>query len=192
MKKLVFAILLVGLAGISKAQLAEILTDLYIEPMKTREYKNYTGYALEKYFLYTGEGKEGLYSYIVNRNSGAKIFELDERDLKARRHKPRFFGMDQDQTTVIVCLSLEDDYSWGSHILILEDGKVYHPGFIRYGVDNFNFASIGLYAQFEKQENGYHMFFQEDARLINYATEKIIPGANVEFLVTREKITRLK
>ena len=184
--------LLVGLTGIVKAQMPQILTDLYVEPMADQPYKNYVGYELDNYYLYTGQGKEGLYTYIVDKKTGAQLFALDQRDLKARRHTPRFFGLPDDQSTTIICLSLDGDYSWGTHVLIVENNKVYNPGFIRYGVDNFNFASIGLYAQFEDNEEGYHMFFQEDTELINFATDQIIPGANVEFLVTKNKIARIK
>jgi len=175
-----------------KAQSPEIYTDLYMEPMKYQQFKNFIGYELENYFLYVGDGKESLYLYILDRNSGEKIYTLDERDIKARRHAIRFFGLADDQSTTVVTVSLEGDYSYGSHILIVENNKVYNAGFIQYGVDNFNFASIGLYAQFEKHEDGFLMFFREDARIINYATEELIPGSEIEFLVTKQKITRTK
>lgn len=192
MKRIVLTVLLVGFIGIAKAQMPEIYTDLHVLPMKYQQYKNYVGFELDNYFLYTGEGKESLYTYIVDKNSGARLFELDQRDLKARRHKPKFYGLENDQSTTIICLSLEGDYSWGTHVIIVEDNKVHKAGFLNYGVDNFNFASIGLYAQFEKHDKSFLMFFQEDAQLINYATDDIIPGADIEFLVTKDKITRTK
>ena len=60
MKKTLFLILFLGTLNIAKAQMPEIFTDLYIEPMKFQQYKNYIGYERDNYFFYTGEGKESL------------------------------------------------------------------------------------------------------------------------------------
>ena len=89
-------------------------------------------------------------------------------------------------------MSLEGDYSWGVHIFIIDDGKVSHPGFLEWGVDNFNFATLGLHSQFEQHNNWFIMFFQEDAKLINYKTDELVLGKDIEFKIEKTRITRIK
>ena len=89
-------------------------------------------------------------------------------------------------------MSLEGNYSWGVHIFIIEGNQVYHPGFLPYGEDNFNFASLGLHSQFEQHGDSFVMFFQEDARLINYETDDLIEGKDIEFKIEKTQITRIK
>jgi hypothetical protein len=36
------------------------------------------------------------------------------------------------------------------------------------------------------------MFFQEDSRLINYETDDLVLGKDIEFKVEKSKITRIK
>ena len=192
MKRASVVILLLLCFGLVKAQMPDIYTDLHILPSKYQQYKNYSEYELDSFYFYIGKGKESLYLYMINKMSGAQVFNIDERELGARRHEPRFFGKEGDQSTMIITVSLVGDYSWGSHILIIEGNKVYNAGFIQYSADNFNFSSIGLYAQFEKVGDNFIMFFQEDVQLINYATEEIISGADLEFLVSKTKVIRTK
>ena len=142
--------------------------------------------------LFNGDQKESKYFYILDEKTGSQIFEYDQREIKARRFSPRFFkSKDNDELTILV-MSLEGDYSWGIHIFIIENGKVSHPGFLPYGVDNFNFASLGLHGQFEQHGDWFVMFFQEDSRLINYETDDLVVGKDIEFKVEKSKITRIK
>lgn len=175
-----------------KAQILPIYTDLYIQPAPIEDYKNFEQYHLKDLIIYNGIKKEALYLFVVDSETGNRVFELDERDVKARRFKIQVFGNEETQENKVICVSLEGDYSWGTHVLLVEGKKVYDAGYLSYGVDNFNFASIGLYAQFEDHSDWLLMFFREDARIINYATEDIINGNDIEFKVSKKGITRLK
>ena len=182
------------LSVVVKAQVYPIYTDLHILAAKNSQFKNFDEYDIGDYLFYNGTGKEALYCYIINKETGALIFSLDEKESKARRYTIRFFGDESnlESSERIITVSLEGDYSWGSHVLIAENGKVHNAGYLQYGIDNFNFASLGLHAQFEKHDDWFLMFFQEDAKLINYATEELIDGSAIEFKITRSKIERTK
>ena len=58
--------------------------------------------------------------------------------------------------------------------------------------DNFNFSSLGLHGQFEKHNDWVVMYFEDDARLINYDTDDLILGKDIEFKVEKDRITRIK
>jgi hypothetical protein len=182
------------LSVVAHAQVYPIYTDLHILAAKNSDSKNFEKYDIGDYLFYNGTGKEALYCYMLNKESGDLIFSLDEKDSKARRYTIRFFGDESnlESSERIITISLEGDYSWGSHILIVENAKVYNAGYLQYGIDDFNFASLGLHAQFEKHDDWYLMFFQEDAKLINYATEELIKGSEIEFKVSKTKIERTK
>ncbi|MEN8249497.1 MAG: hypothetical protein ABFS32_11240 [Bacteroidota bacterium] len=192
MKKLVIILILTLVVNSTNAQSLPIFTDQLLQPSKDQPYKNFIAYEIDNLLFYNGDGKESKFFYIVDKAKGARIFEFDEKDSKARRYAPRFFRAEGVDDITIICVSLEHNYSWGTHIFIVEKGKVYHAGYIGYGADNFNFSMLALYCQFEKHEDHYIMFFQEEVKIINYATEKLISGKDLEFKVIKDKITRLK
>ena len=192
MKVLALFLLIPFHAGLAIAQVYPILTDQLIEPSKRQPKKSFIQYDVGGIQLFNGDDKESKYFYILNKNTGAKIFEFDEKSSAARRYKPRFFMTDDNDELIILVMSLEGNYSWGVHIFIIENGKISHPGFLPYGVDNFNFASLGLHGQFEQHGDWFVMFFEEDARLINYETDDLVLGKEVEFKVEKDMITRIK
>ena len=169
-----------------------ILNDQLVRPSERQPRKNFVMYEVGDIQLFNGEGKEGKYFYILDKKSGNKIFEYDQREIKARRFSPRFFKSVDNDELIILVVSLEGDYSWGVHIFIIENGKVSHPGFLPYCLDNFNFASLGLHGQFEQHNDWFVMFFEEDARIINYDTDDLILGKDIEFKVEKDRITRIK
>ena len=169
-----------------------ILTDHLVRPSDRQPRESFIMYEAGEIQLFNGDEKESKYFYILDEKTGSKIFEYDQREIKARRFSPRFFKSADNDELIILVMSLEGDYSWGVHIFIIEKGKVSHPGFLPYGVDNFNFASLGLHSQFEKHGDWFVMFFEEDARLINYDTDDLILGKDIEFKIEKDKITRIK
>lgn len=192
MKALILSMLMLLNLSITQAQVYPILTDQNVVPSKRQPRKSFTMYEVGNIQLFNGDEKESKYFYILDEKTGNQIFEYDQRELKARRYTPRFFKAEGNDETLILVMSLEGDYSWGVHIFIIENGKVSHPGFLAYGVDNFNFASLGLHGQFERHGDWFVMFFQEDSRLINYDTDDLILGKDIEFKVEKDKITRIK
>ena len=169
-----------------------IFTDQLVGPSDRQPRKSFVMYEIGEIQLFNSDAKEGKYFYILDEKTGYMFFEYDQREIKARRFSPRFFkSVDYDEMIILV-VSLEGDYSWGSHIFIIENGKVTHPGFLPYGVDNFNFASLGLHGQFEQHNDWFIMFFEEDARIINYDSDDLILGKDIEFKVEKDRITRIK
>lgn len=190
----VFALFLLVLFNINfaHAQVYPILTDQHVAPSKRQPRKSFIMYEVGGIQLFNGDEKESKYFYILDEKTGSQIFEYDQRQIKARRFSPRFFKTKDNDELIILVMSLEGDYSWGIHIFIIENGKVSHPGFLPYGVDNFNFASLGLHGQFEQHGDWFIMFFQEDSRLINYETDDLVLGKDIEFKVEKNNITRIK
>ena len=173
-------------------QVYPILTDQLVRPSELQPRKNFIMYEVGDIQLFNSDDKEGKYFYILDKKSGNKIFEYDQREIKARRFSPRFFKSVDNDEIIILVVSLEGDYSWGVHIFIIENAMVSHPGFLPYGVDNFNFASLGLHGQFEQHNDWFIMFFEEDARLINYESDELILGKDIEFKVEKDRISRIK
>lgn len=190
--RFLISIIIISIGMQSSAQVLPIFTDQLLQPSENQPYRHFIEYEIDNILFYNGEGKDNKYFYIVDKEKGISIYEFDEKESKARRFFPRFFRAEGIDNITIICVSLEHDYSWGSHVFIVEGDKVYHPGFLGYGADNFNFSAIGLYCQIEKRNDHYVMFFQEDVNIIHYATENLIPGKDLEFEITKDKITRVK
>jgi hypothetical protein len=191
MKAVIFFLLFSFQVNLISAQVFPILTDQLILPSKRQPRKSFVAYEIGGIQLFNGTDKESKFFYILDENTGKRLFEFDERQLKARRFTPRFFAAPESEDLIILVMSLDGDFSWGVHIFIIDHGKVSHPGFLSYGVDNFNFASLGLHSQFEQHGDAFVMFFQEGARLINYETDELVLGKDIEFKIERTKITRL-
>jgi hypothetical protein len=190
--KLILIFLLVCLqTGLVYAQKLPVLSDQHVQQSKQQPIKNFTEYQLGRILLYNGEGKESKFFYIKDKSTGHKVFEYDQKDSRARRFDPTFFMADDTENPIILCMSLEENYSWGVHVFIIDRGEVLHSGFINYGVDNFNFSSMALYAKFEQHGDWFKMFFQDDINIINYTNDELIKGADIEFKVEKDKITRL-
>ncbi len=179
-------------AMLAMAQPLPILTDRLVAPSATQPYKNFVEYHLDRILLYNGKGKESKYFYIIDKSTGNKVFEYGQKDSEARRFVPKFFKADAVDNLIILCMSLEGNYSWGTHLFIIDHGEVFYPGFLNFGVDNFNFSSLALYSQFEQHGEWFKMFFQNDIKIINYTTEDLIKGNAIEFKIEKDKITRLK
>lgn len=192
MKALVIFLLALVNVSFVNAQVYPILTDQHVSPSNRQPRKSFVMYEVGNIQLFNGDEKESKYFYILDEKTGSQIFEYDQREMKARRFSPRFFKTKDNDELIILVMSLEGDYSWGIHIFIIENGKVSHPGFLPYGVDNFNFASLGLHGQFEQHGDWFVMFFQEDSRLINYETDDLVLGKDIEFKVEKNNITRIK
>ena len=192
MKELTLLMLLCLHINIASAQIYPILTDQHLAPSNRQPSQSFTMYEVGGIQVFNGDEKESKYFYILDKKTRSQIFEYDQRDLKARRFSPRFFKAEDNDEQIILVMSLEGDYSWGIHIFIIEDGKASHSGFLPYGVDNFNFASLGLHGQFEQHGDWFVMFFEEDARLINYETDDLVLGKDFEFRVEKDNITRIK
>ena len=192
MKALTLFLLISLQVGLANAQVYPILTDRLIEPSKRQSKKDFIEYEVAGIQLFNGDNKQSKYFYILNKNTGAKIFEFTEQESKARRFSPRFFMAENNDDLTILVMSVEGNYSWGVHIFIIDDGQVSHPGFLEWGVDNFNFASLGLHSQYEQHNDWFIMFFQEDSRLINYQTDELVLGKDIEFKIEKSKITRIK
>lgn len=192
MKALTLFTLITLQISMASAQVYPILVDQLVEPSKRQPRKHFVMFEVGDIQLFNGDDDESKYFYILDKNTGIKIFEYDQQQLKARRFSPRFFKTEDNDELVILVMSLEGNYSWGIHIFIIENGKVSHPGYLSYGVDDFNFASLGLYSQFEQHNDWFVMFFEEDARLINYDTDNLIIGKDIEFKVEKSQITRIK
>lgn len=174
------------------AQSFPILTDQLVQPSKNQLNKHFIEYRLGRILVNNGEGKESKYFYIIDKSTGNKIYEYDQKDSKARRFVPKFFMTDDDDNLIILCMSLEGNYSWGVHVFIIDHGEVFHSGFINYGADNFNFSSLALYTQFEQNNDWFKMTFREDIKIINYATDDLIEGSSIEFKVEKDRITRIR
>ncbi len=193
MKTSAVLLALVFFAGSSLAQVLPILTDQLIEPDRKQSQKNYITYAVGNYRVNLIDDKNLEEFYIVSKKTGKHIYDYVESEARAMHLKPRFFMTEGNNDLLIICMSLETTYSWGTHIFIVEDDRVAYPGFIPYGADNYNFSALGLYSQFEQQpDNSFIMFFQEDVKLINYETDDLLTGSEVEFKITRDSITRLQ
>jgi hypothetical protein len=192
MKALFTLLLITCQLGVVLAQTLPILTDQLVLPSKQQVNRDYVEYRVGNIRYYNGDMKNRETFYILDRKTGAKIFEYDESEPKARHLIPKFFMAEGNDDLIIICISLEGDYSWGTYIYIVDHGKVSYPGFLPWGVDNFNFAMLALYSQFEQHGDSFIMFFQEDARLINYVTDELIMGSEVEFKIEKDRITRVK
>ena len=91
MKVLALFLLISFQAGLASAQVYPILTDQQVIPSKRQPRKDFVMYEVGGIQLFNGDDKESKYFYILNKNTGAKLFEFDEKSSKARRYMPRFF-----------------------------------------------------------------------------------------------------
>ena len=191
MRKISFILVLTLLAAPGMAQVLPILTDQLIEPATKQKEKHYIAYEVGHYQVFVIDDKNREEFYVVNKNTGERIYDYVESEERAMHFKPRFFMTAGNNDLVIITMSLETTYSWGTHIFIIAGDKVYYPGFIPYGADNYNFSGLGLYCQFEQHDEAFIMFFQEDVKLINYETDDLVTGSEIEFKIDRDKITPL-
>ena len=187
---LIFAFIMLLIGSVS-AQMP-IYTDQHVASNKKLSDKNFKVFEVGNITLFNGDGKEAEHFYIIDKTSGNKIFDYVEPEAKARHLYPKFFMDSKNPDLIILCMSLEGTYSWGTHIFIIDHDNVSNSGFIPYGADNFNFSGLGIYAQFEQHDDWFVMFFQDDINLINYETDDLISSSDLEFKIEKDKITRLK
>jgi len=191
MKRFLIIYLSLFIVFLAKAQMP-ILTDQLVEANKKLSDKNFAVFEVGNILLYNGDGKNAEHFYILDKRSGNKIFDYTEPEAEARHLYPKFFMSGSNKDLIILCMSLEGNYSWGTHIFIIDKGSVSHSGFLPYGADNFNFSGLALYSQFEQHDDWFILFFQDDVKLINYETDDLISGSDIEFKIEKDKITRLK
>lgn len=189
-RALIFAFIMLLIGSVS-AQVP-IYTDQHVESNKKLSDKNFEVFEVENVALFNGDGKTAEHFYIINRTSGTKIFDYVEPDAEAQHLYPKFFMDSKNPDKIILCMSLEGNYSWGTHIFIIDNDKVNYSGFLPFGADNFNFSALGIYSQFEQHDDWFVMFFQDDINLINYETDDLISSSDLEFKIEKDKITRLK
>lgn len=191
MKPVFIFISLLSITGPLFGQGFAILTDQLIEPAKKQADKGFTEYDVGNIVLFSGNYKNYEEFYILDKNTSDKIYEYKEDEPKARHLYPRFFMTPDNPDLIIITMSLEGNYSWGSHIFMVDHNQVTHPGFLPYGADNFNFSALGLYCQFEQHDGWYIMFFQDNEKIIKYDTDELIDSSDLEFKIEKDKITRL-
>lgn len=179
-------------ANLVFAQTLTILTNQHIQPSRVQSNKNFVEYQIGRIQLYNGKGKESKYFYITDKSTEHKVYEYKQEKSKALRFVPQFFKAEGNDNLVILCMSLEGNYSWGNHIFIIDRGEVFHAGFIEYGADNFNFSSIAIYSSFEKHDDWFKMIFRDDMKFINYNTDNLIGGNYINFKIEKNEITRIK
>lgn len=192
MKYAILGLVLFSTINLTKGQSLPILTDQLIEPSKKQSNKLFSEYTVGNIILNNSDAKNYESFYIVNKQTGNKIYEYQESEGKAKHLKPKFFMAEGNDNLIILCMSLEGNYSWGTHIFIIDHDKVYYPGLIHYGADNFNFSGLAQYSQFEQHDDWFVMFFQEDINLINYETDDLLSGSDIEFKIEKDKISVLK
>ncbi len=175
-----------------RAQDWPILTDQLVLPAKKSSQKHYSEYEVGYIKVFVIDDKNEERFYIIDTRTGEKIYDYTEGEERAMHLKPRFYMAEGQDNPIIICMSLETTYSLGTYVFIVDDGKVYFPGFIEFGADNFNFSAIGLYAQFEQHGDWFLMFFQDDVKLIDYVTDDLLYGNQIEFKIERDKITPIR
>lgn len=192
MKKLLLSFIFFVNTVFVLGQSYPILTDQLIVPSKKQSTKMFTEYQVGNIILYNSDAKNYDSFYIVDQQTGKRIYEYEESEEKARHLKPKFFMTEGNNNLIILCMSLEGNYSWGTHIFIIDHDNVSYSGLIRYGADNFNFSGLGQYSQFEQHGDWFIMFFQEDVNLINYETDDLVSGGDIEFKIEKDKISLLE
>jgi len=188
---LISIILLTPLAYLS-AQTLPILTDQLIISSEKKSIKEYDLYEIGEIDLYNSTGRGQKTFYIVDKKTGNKLFTYQEKEQESKHLVPKFFMAEGNPSLIILCVSLEGDYSWGSHFFIIDNKIVTYSGFVGYGVDNFNFSGIALYGQFEQHGDSFVMFFQDDIEIIDFANDKLIKGSDLEFTLTKRDVRRSK
>ena len=188
---LILIILFTPLADLA-AQTLPILIDQLILASEKKSIKGYELYEIGELDFYNSTARGQKNFYIVDKNTGNKLYTYQEEEPEAKHLVPNFFMAAGNPSLIILCVSLEGDYSWGSHFFIIDNKKVTYSGFIGYGVDNFNFSGIALYSQFEQHGDSFVMFFQDDVEIIDFSNDKLISGSDIEFTLSKTEVSRSK
>ena len=86
---------------------------------------------------------------------------------------------------------VSDLTSLGIHVFLIDQNVVHYCGFLNYTADNFNFSSLALYSHFEFVD-GKIIYTLDDINFIDPSKEELIPGADLKFEITNNKVTRIQ
>lgn len=166
-------------------------SDMYLQPQKVAggEHKGYDRYDLGNYALYSSQKRYQPYCYLINSETGKKIFSFQD-PLESRKLTHHFFKPDDGDGPIVIITSANEDVSLGVYIFLLEHDNVSKPGFIKYGVDDYNFSSLGFHTLVNEVDGKIELSFA-DTDIIDYETEKVIDGNTIKFQVTPGNITKI-
>ncbi len=190
MRKLTSLFLLVFIAFTVNAQNVHY-SDMFLQHKKVESgiHKGYDRYDMGEYALYNSVKRYKAYCYIINSETGKKIMTFQD-PLESKKLEHHFFKPDTGEGPLVIVTSSTENVSQGVYIFLLEDDKIYKPGFIGYGVDDYNFSSLGFHSLVNSKDGIVEISFS-DTEIIDYKTEKVIDGNTIKFLVTKTEITKV-
>ena len=153
------------------------------------EQNGYDKYDLESYVLYSNPKCFESYYYIINSETGDNIFEFQD-PLASKELIFRFFKPDVEEEQILIFASATETVSQGVYIFLLEHDKVELPGFIPYGVDDYNFSSLGFHSIVNKVNDKIQISFS-DTNIIDHNREKLIDGNTIIFEITPTSISKI-
>lgn len=176
-----------------QAQDTLFYADLYLEPdiVAGGSYQGWQSYSLEGMVIYNGLGRNDLHMKVLSKSGDNEILDFEENEGKAKRYNLRFYKADED-LPIMMMVDLAGQYSWGNYVFWIENGTISKCGFIPYGADNFNFSSIGLYAEFSYNDGQIILEFRDDISLIDYEKDKLFPASEIKYFVTKDVLTRIR
>lgn len=166
-------------------------SDMFLQPQKVAggEHKGYDRYDMGDYALYNSQKRYQPYCYIINSQTGKKVFSFQD-PLDSRQLTHHFFKPDDGDGPIVIVSSANEDVSMGVYVFLLEHDNVSKPGFIKYGVDDYNFSSLGFHTLVNEVENKIELSFA-DTDIIDYETEKVVDGNTIKFVVTPGQIVKV-
>jgi len=169
----------------------EHYSDLYLQSSRVEsgEHKGYDRFDLGSYILYNNPKRYQAFCYIINSESGEKVFSFQD-PLDSKKLEFHFFKPDSEDEKFLIFVSSTKNVSQGVYLFLLEKDKVRQLGFIEYGVDDYNFSSLGFHSLVNEVDGQIEISFYDTA-IIDYKTEKVIDGNTIKFVITESSIIKI-
>jgi len=191
MKKLLFILLMMSQIGTALSQPLGIYSDMYLEPdtVSTGFFSGWEEYSLGAITVYNSLEKNQLQIKALKNDSQKVLLDFKESNPEAKYLKVRFYQAEKQLPTMMM-VDLEGEYSWGNYVYWIENGQIFNCGFIPLGVDNFNFSSLGLYAEFTYRHGQMLLEFRHDVSIIDYERDKLIPADKIKYIIRKGSVER--
>jgi hypothetical protein len=87
-------------------------------------------------------------------------------------------------------LEVAAEFSWGQEIILIKNGKVFHPGYLNYAINTGNGTSIANHSHFASNQQSIFLTF-DDVPIVNWDNDKVvIPGDSIRFEITEKQIIK--
>jgi hypothetical protein len=154
-------------------------------------YRNFAKYDIGDFIVYNGMHENNLKFQIINKKTSKIIYSYYDTLSDAMILKPVFFN-NIGSNYLIIMLEVAAEYSWGQELILIINGKVFHPGYLNYARVEENGTSIANHSHFIRNKNLILLTF-DDVPLVNWDNEKVvIPGSTIRFEITEKQINKIQ